>query len=120
VAAGRHLFVCVQRRAGGGKPACGERGGLEVLAGVQQALARAPGTGARVTGTQCLGPCFDGPNAVLYPDGTWYAGLTADDAEAVAAHAGGGPPHTARQVPAPGSDGDDAPRADAPEPGEPT
>lgn len=32
------------------------------------------------TGCECLGPCFDGPNAVLYPDGEWLDGLTAGDA----------------------------------------
>ena len=39
----------------------------------------------------CLGPCFDGPTAVVYPDGDWYAGLGIDDAAALAAHLLGGP-----------------------------
>jgi len=37
----------------------------------------------KVTECGCLGPCFDGPNAVVYPDGTWYAGLSEEDAEAI-------------------------------------
>lgn len=107
MSAGRHLFVCVHRRGGGGKPACGERGGAEVLAAVERLLARAPGHGARVTATGCLGPCFDGPNAVVYPDGVWYAGLDAADATGLAAHLSGGAPHAAKAAPAPGDDADD-------------
>ncbi len=107
MSAGRHLFVCVHRRGGGGKPACGERGGVEILAGVEQALARSPGHGARVTATGCLGPCFDGPNAVVYPDGVWYAGLATDDTAALAAHASGGAALAAKAVGTPGADPDD-------------
>ena len=28
--------------------------------------------------TPCLGVCTGGPIVVVYPEGTWYAGLTAD------------------------------------------
>ena len=38
-----------------------------------------------VTSCGCLGPCFDGPNLVIYPDGIWYAGATADDADEIVA-----------------------------------
>jgi (2Fe-2S) ferredoxin len=37
-----------------------------------------------VTGCECLGPCFEGPNAVVYPEGVWYAGAAPDDAAAIA------------------------------------
>jgi (2Fe-2S) ferredoxin len=80
----RHLFVCTNDRSSG-KPACGARGGAEVLAAVQTLLIRR-GSDALATGCACLGPCFDGPNAVVYPDGIWYAGLDAGDAEALARH----------------------------------
>ncbi len=39
-----------------------------------------------ITSCGCLGPCFDGPNAVVYPDGVWYAGLQPDDAAGIADH----------------------------------
>jgi (2Fe-2S) ferredoxin len=96
----RHLFVCVQRRDGGGKPACGDRGGREVLAAVErsvlrQAVSDAAAARAGVTGSQCLGPCFDGPNAVCYPDAGWYASLDAGDADALAALVRGGEPSAA-------------------------
>ena len=39
-----------------------------------------------MTACACLGPCFDGPNAVVYPDGVWYGGLDADDAPRLVDH----------------------------------
>jgi (2Fe-2S) ferredoxin len=81
----RHVFVCTNRRPGdgGGKPSCGERGGDAVLAGLVRAVAgdaRLCGEVA-VTGTQCLGPCFDGPTVVVYPEGAWYAGVAPGDVD---------------------------------------
>jgi (2Fe-2S) ferredoxin len=39
----------------------------------------------------CLGPCFDGPNIVVYPEGVWYAGVQEEDvAEIVSEHLVGG------------------------------
>jgi (2Fe-2S) ferredoxin len=52
---------------------------------VQQELLRRGG-GAHVTACSCLGPCFDGPNAVVYPDDVWYGGLDAGDAVALVDH----------------------------------
>jgi (2Fe-2S) ferredoxin len=94
----RHLFVCTQARDGGGKPSCGGRGSGLILAAVERALAARPALAARVavTGCACLGPCFDGPNAVVYPDGVWYAGLEPADADALVDHLAGGPPLAAR------------------------
>jgi (2Fe-2S) ferredoxin len=40
-----------------------------------------------VTATACLGPCFDGPNVVVYPESCWYAHVTIGDIdELVAEH----------------------------------
>jgi len=78
----RHVFVCTNRRPVGGRPACGNRGGLELAAALRHEVAARPelwGTVA-VTACDCLGPCFDGPNAVIYPEGVWYSGVTAADA----------------------------------------
>jgi (2Fe-2S) ferredoxin len=80
----RHLFVCTNELASG-KPACGKTGGREILAAVQQELLRRGGA-ARVTACSCLGPCFDGPNAVVYPDDVWYGGLDEADAVAIVDH----------------------------------
>lgn len=41
----------------------------------------------------CLGLCKHGPNAIVYPSGTWYLGLIPSDApEIVAKHLKGGEP----------------------------
>ena len=78
----RHLFVCTQQRGNaGGKPACGDRGGKEILAAVERGLlGRAGADECAVTGTACLGPCFDGPNAVMYPSGEWLDELRVEGA----------------------------------------
>ena len=64
-----------QRRSRSGKPACGPRGGDALMAAVQRELLARGATDVLVTPCGCLGPCFDGPNAVVYPDGVWYGGL---------------------------------------------
>ncbi len=86
----RHLFVCTNDRASG-KPACGRRGGGAVVAAVQHALLARGATAILVTPCGCLGPCFDGPNAVIYPDGAWYGDLNPGDAAALADVLIGGP-----------------------------
>lgn len=102
----RHLFVCTQIRPGGGKPACGQRGGAAIVAAIERVLAARPELTAQVTGCACLGPCFDGPNAVVYPDGVWYAGLGVEDAPALVEHLATGALAAARRYTWP-DDGDD-------------
>jgi (2Fe-2S) ferredoxin len=96
----RHLFVCTNELAAG-KPACGRCGGRELLAAVQQELLRRGGV-ARVTACSCLGPCFDGPNAVVYPDDVWYGRLDAGDADAIVEHLLGGAIFEAKRLDPPG------------------
>jgi len=102
----RHLFVCTNTRASG-KPACGRRGGTELLAAVQRLLVeRRTPSDVLVTPCGCLGPCFDGPNAVIYPedpDGVWYGRLTSDDAPGLVEHLIGGVRLAARITDRPGS-----------------
>ncbi len=85
----RHVFVCVNARPAAGRPSCGARNSADVLSALQRAVAAHPVLCARVavTGCGCLGPCFDGPNLVIYPEGIWYAEVTVDDvAEILASH----------------------------------
>ena len=85
----RHVFVCLNERTAGGRPACGDRGGPEIFAALQRAIGARPELWGQVavTGCRCLGPCFDGPNVVVYPDAVWYAHVTPADApEIVATH----------------------------------
>lgn len=81
----RHLFVCTNARSSG-KPACGPRGGAAIVLAVQRLLLARGATDVLVTPCGCLGPCFDGPNAVVYPDGVWYAGLAESDAPRLVTH----------------------------------
>jgi (2Fe-2S) ferredoxin len=81
-----HIFVCTNTRPEGGKPACA---GGEILAALQGEIAKHRELWDRVavTATGCLGPCFDGPTAVVYPEGVWYVGLQPSDAvELVSEH----------------------------------
>ena len=98
----RHLFVCTNSLSSG-KPACGKRGGDAIVSAVQRELLRR-GESARVTACGCLGPCFDGPNAVVYPDGVWYGGLDEGDAAALADHLLGGDVVAERRIAPPGDD----------------
>ncbi len=51
------------------------------------------GRDVRVDSVGCLGLCKHGPNAVVYPGGTWYLGLIESDApEIVEKHLEGGEP----------------------------
>ena len=81
----RHLFVCTNPRTSG-KPACGPGGGDALVAAVQTLLVARGAVDVLVTPCGCLGPCFDGPNAVVYPEGVWYAGLAPDDAPELVRH----------------------------------
>ena len=105
VVAGRHLFVCTNGRSSG-RPACGPCGGDALVAAVQQLLLARRASDVLVTPCGCLGPCFDGPNAVIYPDGIWYAGLTPADADALADHLVSGRPFAAKITERPGDPGE--------------
>jgi (2Fe-2S) ferredoxin len=91
----RHVFVCVNERPAGGKPSCGARGGPELHAALLRAVGGKPELWGRVAVTSCgcLGPCFEGPTLVVYPDGVWYAGARPEDAEQIVTeHLMGGQP----------------------------
>lgn len=63
-------------------------------------------TDVLVTPCGCLGPCFDGPNAVVYPDGVWYAALEVEDAGQLTQHLIGGAPLAAKVSSRPGRPGE--------------
>lgn len=91
----RHFFVCENTRPAGGKPSCGARGSAAITTALQEGLGRHPELWGRIaiTPTGCLGPCFEGPTIVVYPEAVWYAGVTVDDvAEIVESHMRSGVP----------------------------
>jgi (2Fe-2S) ferredoxin len=81
----RHVFVCLNERPAAGRPACGGRGAPALFTALQRAIGARPDLAAQVavTGCRCLGPCYDGPTLVVYPDAVWYAGAQASDAEEI-------------------------------------
>lgn len=90
-----HLFVCQNDRPAGGRPSCGARGAEAVLVALQRAVARAEDRWGQVAVTPCacLGPCFEGPTLVVYPDAVWYGGVGPGDVEEILqAHLDGGAP----------------------------
>jgi (2Fe-2S) ferredoxin len=97
----RHLFVCTNPRSSG-KPACGAEGDA-VVAAVQNLLLARGASEVLVTPCGCLGPCFDGPNAVVYPDGVWYARIVTADAPGLVDHLVDGRPLAAKITEPPGS-----------------
>jgi (2Fe-2S) ferredoxin len=76
----RHVFVCTR---GDWCPAV-DGDGIGVHARLK-ALVRERGlSGAvRVNHAGCFSQCGNGPMAVIYPEGVWYAGLTPADAEEI-------------------------------------
>ena len=82
-----HVLVC-----GGGD--CKKRGSRDVRRALKEEL-RAAGMNrdVRIDSVDCLGLCKHGPNAVVYPGGSWYLGLGERDVpEVVELHLKGGEP----------------------------
>lgn len=91
----RHVFVCVQDRPPSHpRGSCASRHNGELLnefAGQfeQRGLFGRIG----LTSTGCLGPCDQGANVLIYPEGVMYAKVTtADVPEIVEKHLVGGEP----------------------------
>lgn len=75
-----HVFFCRQQKPGG-LPCCAERGAAASLAALQAAIA-AQGLSeeVQVTPSDSIGMCGRGPNMLVYPEGTWYFGVTPEAA----------------------------------------
>ena len=69
---------------------CESRGSPAINEELTRLLAEA-GSSVQVKSHLCFGACEEGPNIVLYPQGTWYKGVQLDDVEEIAAHCMGGP-----------------------------
>ena len=74
----RHVFLCI------GDACCTSATGQEAWDALKRelkdrnlSLSDGPAACYR-TKVQCLRVCIGGPIVVVYPEGTWYAGLTAD------------------------------------------
>ncbi len=76
-----HIFVCCnQRKAGHSHGSC-DPDGKEALRDCFKAELKRRDLGPLVRANQsgCLDQCELGPTVVIYPQGIWYGGVTADD-----------------------------------------
>lgn len=78
----QHLFVCVNERpAGHPRGDCASKGGQAVIDALKADLAKkAPGARIRVNKAGCLDQCEKGCAMVIYPQATWYSGVSPKDA----------------------------------------
>jgi len=85
----KHMLVC-------GGESCGPQGGREVREALKQELrARNLRKLYRDGECTCLGLCREGVNAVIWPEGTYLAGLTVADIPRLVDYLDGkGPPLT--------------------------
>ncbi|HVM44006.1 MAG TPA: methyltransferase [Gemmatimonadales bacterium] len=88
-----HVLACDQKKPDG-LPCCSANGSAAVLDALRREVAAAGlADTVQLTTTGSLGLCERGPNLVVYPDGTWYSGVTpADVPEIVREHFLGGRP----------------------------
>ncbi len=70
----KHIMVCTNTE-------CADRGSLTLVTALRRLIKdRGANKKWKVTRTYCMGRCGEGPTMVVYPDGIWYRGVTADDA----------------------------------------
>jgi sirohydrochlorin ferrochelatase/(2Fe-2S) ferredoxin len=72
----KHVAVCTNQT-------CAADGSPAVLERLRQAARDSDECDARITRTSCLDRCGDGPMVAVYPDGVWYGGVEADDADRI-------------------------------------
>lgn len=80
-----HLFLCTNTRPPGHpKGSCGEKGSDAILTAFKSRIHERCLHGTiQVNASSCLKPCQWGPNAVVYPEGTWYSGVSVEDVDAI-------------------------------------
>lgn len=77
----KHVFVCSQNRpANHPRGACAHKASNDVLQAFwQQLQERNAYDTVSVTYSGCLGPCDQGANVLVYPEGILYGKVTKDD-----------------------------------------
>ena len=77
----RHVFICTQARpAGHPRGSCGEKGCAEVFQEFLSELEkRQVFNKVQVTASGCLGPCPEGTNVIVYPEGVMYSKVSRED-----------------------------------------
>lgn len=68
----RHVLLCV------GETCCSGEAGMAAWESLKTQIKERGMTDCYRTKVGCLRVCIGGPVAVVYPEGVWYAGITAD------------------------------------------
>jgi (2Fe-2S) ferredoxin len=76
----RTLFVCTNNREEGGRPACAQRGSEALCQALKDEIAKRGLKGKiRAMKSGCHDFCEDGPNIMVFPDGTLHSGVSPSD-----------------------------------------
>ncbi len=79
-----HIFMCLDDKgAEPGRGCCADRGVMELFVHMRATAKENGVTGIRINKSTCLDRCELGPIMVVYPEGTWYAVRTKEDAEEI-------------------------------------
>ena len=84
VAYKRVVYVCTNVREEDGRPACGLRGSEAICLQLkEEAKKRGLKGKIRVMKSGCMDFCELGPNVMIFPDGVWHSGVSAEDVPAL-------------------------------------
>ncbi len=70
---------------------CKSRGSEEIIKEIEKQVGQKGIADVEVKPYMCFGACQEGPNIVLYPEKSWYAGVKLEDVQDIVAHLSGGP-----------------------------
>ena len=70
---------------------CKSRGAEELMKELQTRVAEKGLLDVEVRPYMCFGACQEGPNVVVYPEKSWYAGVKKEDLDEIVGHLSGGP-----------------------------
>ncbi len=70
---------------------CKSRGAEEIMKEIDKQVGQKALTDVEVRPYMCFGACQEGPNIVVYPEKSWYAGVKMEDVNDIVEHLSGGP-----------------------------
>ena len=80
----KHVFICTNQRAPGGRVSCGETHGLALVAAFKKAIVHAGlQVEIRAQRTGCMETCELGPSVVVYPEGIFYGHVQLADVDEI-------------------------------------
>ncbi|KAA3602049.1 MAG: (2Fe-2S) ferredoxin domain-containing protein [Calditrichaeota bacterium] len=82
---GKHVFICTNERPEGSpRGCCANQDSAEIQIKMKAELKkRGMSKQIRANKAGCLNFCEQGPVVVVYPEGTWYKGVSAEDVEEI-------------------------------------